>query len=265
MNVYGRGFTLLSNEVTIPLSEQGPRLGQVSIGGRALNILSWSSTLIRAQLPLDVPTGERTLVVSRDHIHSPSFPIYVKGEGGARPSSPLDFSPFDRDSSFDDMSGDMEMSRDQMIGVALTVTLDDPSATVVLSAERREESGESELWVTLQAKETTSPLWGAASHLTYPSERLEFLGTAERSGTNLAAVTGEIEGRIFWYHGALDFNAMDSVHRLITLRFRLSAPRDLSPLRFTIPPRSASLRGLENQRLPGQWSGGIVTLGEVSP
>ena len=77
------------------ISSEPPR--QVSVGERAL-VISHRSLKIRATLPADVPTGERTLVVSRDHIHSPSYPIYILGEGGARPRPQSDLSPLERSS-----------------------------------------------------------------------------------------------------------------------------------------------------------------------
>ena len=76
-------------------------------------------------------------------------------------------------------------------------------------------------------------------------------------GTTAAAHTGDLPGRIFWYHGALE-NTGDAEVPLITLRFRLIDPADRSAIRFDIPARSATLRGVNNQRLSGRWSGGLV-------
>jgi hypothetical protein len=262
-------------EITVEGRGFGEERSQLSVGGRSLVVSAWREQSISATLPLDVPTGARLLVVSRNDLHSPGFPIYIAGEGGERPSSRLDFSPLNRDMGRVDQGIDFRPLEDQMIGSALSVELDNPEATVIIEAERRDDQETPELWVSLIARNPSftdprlgwseTPLWGAASHLQYPTDRLDFIRMTLSPGTDASAVTGSIEGRVFWYHGKLRIDSESSEYTLITLRFTLRDPLDLSPIRLTIPSRTATLRGVKNQRLNGAWSGGVLSFSGVNP
>ena len=260
VEVKGRGFQSLPNTL--------------SISGRPLIVLSWTDQSIRASLPLDVPTGERFLVVSREGIHTAPFPIYINGEGGARLGRQPDLGRSASDLS-DDAMIISDQGVDQMLGQTVIVELDDPNATVVIEAETRQINQDTELWISLVARDPVTlgeelgwvemPLWGAASHLDYPLDRLEFVIMTDSPGPNVAALKGDILGRIFWYHGQLNIPSTATRTTLITLRFKVLEPMNTTPLRIGIPSRFTSLRGVQNQRQKASWSGGSLLLGGARP
>ena len=256
--VQGRGFQSLQ--------------GSLAISGRPLTVLAWTDQLIRAALPLDVPTGERYLVVSRNGRHSPPFAIYINGEGGARLAAQPDLGMQSVDQAIDQSVDQMV---DQMLGQRLSVALNDPNAAVIIEAERRAADDGDELWLSLVARDPSTvsgevswaeqALWGAAAHLTYPLDRLEFMMMTATPGPQVAALQGDLPGRIYLYHGRLNIPDSATRYTLLTLRFKIIDVANREPINISIPARFASLRGTNNQRLKGTWSGGTVQYGDQSP
>ena len=163
---------------------------------------------------------------------------------------------------------------DQMMNSQVQVTLDQPDAGVIMQAEIRDDLGEQELWVTIIVQNKTdidqqnwsqTPVWGAAAHLFYPADRLEFLLMKEAPGRQIAAVNGDLPGRIFWYHGNLVLDENREQANLITLRFRVLRPADQSSFRLEVPRRFASVRGRENQRLNYNWSAASIQISGGMP
>ena len=253
----------------------GEEAGAGAISARALVIEQWGAQKIIAQLPTDTPRGERFLVVSRLGQQTPPFAVLVAGElesrpGGGRPDLGVipDLDVFD--SAQPDMFLDMTQT-DQMMGEALSVSLDEPEAEVTLEAELRDFQGSAEIWLKVVARDpstlgrssswTDTPLWGAAAQLDFPSDRLRFVRMDLPDGPNAAALSGEREGRIYWYHGNLNVPEGATRVTLMTLRFERISAQDIEPLRFDFVPRHVSLRGVKNQRLSGSWSAGVLTFG----
>ena len=55
-------------------------------------------------------------------------------------------------------------------------------------------------------------LWGAAAHLDYPIDRLDFISMTDPPSNKVAALSGEISGRVFWYHGQLESDVSNERH-----------------------------------------------------
>lgn len=157
---------------------------------------------------------------------------------------------------------------DMPLGRQLTLTLDDPNAAVILEAELRENQETPEIWVNVIARDPQSinltdswaetPLWGAAAQLTFPPEQLRFIRSSLPDGPNNAALGGEEPGRVYWYHGSLEIPRDATRATLMTMRFEVLNPQDRSPITLGFIPRFSSIRGLKNQRLKYQWSGGTL-------
>ena len=240
--------------------------GIVAISGRSLNMVSWSENFIQAQLPEDIIGGERYLVLTLiDGRHSKPYPIFVDAQSG---NSSLN--PMASDLGVTDMRI-ADQSLDQGSSNLLEVDLDQPEATVIMEAELKDGITGKELCLSFIARNPTglnggigwesTGLWGAAAHLDYPIDRLDFISMTEPPSNKVAAVNGEISGRVFWYHGQLDSNVSNERYTLITLRFKVLDPNDTSAIRFEVPRRFSSLRGRNNQRLEAVWSSGSVRLG----
>ena len=270
ITIEGRKF---DPEVEMPSfsSLDGANRRNVAINGRALTITSWSDTEISARVPLNVGAGERSLVVSRRGEQTPPFSVTVEGDvvreipsvtdAGVGPVMDRDVRPT-RDEGVIDMAP-------PALGPPITITLDDPNAVVVLNGRWQEFRGAVELWVDVIARDPRSigrergwdvePLWGAAAQLDYPVDQLNFVMMAEPAAPKIAAYQGEVEGRIYWYHGRLEAPGDASEITLMTLRFTQLTPGDLNPIRLSFAPRHSSLRGQENQHIAVPWSGAQIT------
>lgn len=271
VTIQGRKFDPAVEMTTISSSNRAERRS-VAISGRALTITSWSDTEIIARIPLNVGAGERSLVVSRQGEQSPPFSVTVEGDtvreipregdAGVGPTRDRGVTPPPQDEGVIDMAP-------PVLGPPITVTLDDPNAVVVLGASWREFQGSVELWVDVIARDPRSlglergwdeePLWGAAAQLDYPVDQLDFVMMAEAASPKIAAYRGEVEGRIYWYHGQLQAPGEASEITLMTLRFAQLVPNDLRPIRLSFTPRHSSLRGLQNQHIAAPWSDAQIT------
>jgi hypothetical protein len=250
----------------------GEEASTVAISARALVIEQWSAAKIIAQVPVDIPGGERFLVVSRSGQQTPPFPVFVVGEletrpRGGRPEVGVTLDIDVPDFTLSDMSVDMTIP-DQNMGGQELFALDDPEAEVVIEAELRDQQGVEELWIKVVARDPSSlggssgwgddPLWGAAAQLDFPVDRLNFIRMELPDGPRAAALRGEVDGRIYWYHGDFSVPADASRFTLMTLRFERLNPQDRAPIRLSFVSRHSALRGVKNQRLPGRWSAGEV-------
>ena len=253
----------------------GEGMGSVAISARALTIEQWSAHKIIAQIPADTPRGERFLVVTSLGQQTPPFAVSVAGEleprpRGGRPDLGVLPDMDTPDGAQSDMRVDM-MEPDQTTGEIISITLDDPEAEVTLEAELRNFQGVEEIWLNVIARDPSAlgrpsswvenPLWGAAAQLDFPSDRLRFVRMDLPDGPDAAALSGEREGRIYWYHGNLNVPEGATRFTLMTLRFERLSAQDAAPLRFDFVPRHVSLRGIKNQRLSGSWSAGVLTFG----
>ncbi len=249
--------------------------GSAAISGRNLRIQTWDKSVITAQLPQDLVGGERYLVLTlSDERYSDPFPVLVENP------NQRDRGPNQTYSAQDMGLSDMAIV-DQMIGQTsdlgltnqLEVILDEPEATVIMEAELKETPAGIELWLSFIARNpsmsnrgegwSSTGLWGAAAHLNYPIDRLDFISMTAEPSAEMAALRGEISGRIFWYHGRLATDVESSRQSLMTLRFKILDPSDRSAMRFTLPNRFHSLRGQNNQRLNATWSSASIILGEL--
>jgi len=247
----------------------------VSISARPLIIEQWGDREIIVQAPTDTPRGDRFLVVSRLGQQTSPFPVFVVGDlesrpRGGRPELGVipDLNPMP-DGGPLDLSVDMIIS-DQDMGQTLSLTLDDLQAEVILEAEIRNFQGVDELWLHVIARDPNSlgresgwdqtPLWGAASQLDFPVSQLRFIRMELPDGPKAAALLGERDGRIYWYHGGLEIPSGATRFTLMSLRFERLNPQEKASIRFSFVPRHSSLRGVKNQGVPGRWSGGELQL-----
>ena len=247
----------------------GESLGTVAISGMPLEITSWAEQKVVALLPRNIPRGARYLVLSQNGKQTAPFPVFIEGELASSPSRTDMFLPMP-DLSQRDATTDMLMPPvDQMMGIPVQVSLDKPEAGIIITAQRRDDFGSPELWVSFVARQpnqtnggrwSEEPLWGVASHLTYPTDRLDFILMKDEPSRNIAAVKGDLPGRIFWYHGNLNLDESAQQATLITLRFSILDPTDSTPFRLELPRRFTSVRGKSNQRLAYEWSGGQIQL-----
>ena len=251
----------------------GEESSTVAISARALVIESQSAEKMIAQVPVDIPRGERFIVVSRSGQQTPPFPVFIAGEleprpHGGRPEVGVIPDIDVPDSTPLDMSVDMTIPDQDMGGQELSLALDDPEAEVVIEAELRDQQGVEELWIKVVARDPSSlggdsgwgdhPLWGAAAQLDFPVDRLNFIRMELPDGPRAAALRGEVDGRIYWYHGDFLVPADASRFTLMTLRFERLNPQDRAPIRLSFVSRHSALRGVKNQRISGRWSAGEV-------
>jgi hypothetical protein len=121
----------------------------------------------------------------------------------------------------------------------------------------RGESGRLELWVRVTLSETLAPqLWGIATHLTFPEERLRFIGTREEQTYELKASTSlELPGRVLLYRANMRSEVM-------ILGFEVLDPPETfeakPPFTLSFVSRFSGLRDNQRQPKAASWSGGEV-------
>lgn len=211
--------------------------------------------------------GERILTVSRAGRPLVSSPVYVAAPltSGAQPDAGL---PALRDQGPpSDLGPDTDMSpeldqgpRDE--GPPLDVQLQyspliDEADVGISPRLSVGEGGRLELLVdvTLSA-ERQSLTWGLASHLTYPTAHLSFIGVTQTLNNRLNAVTSaELPGRVMFYR-------VNPTEVVMTLRFEVLDPQDLlterEPYQMTFIPRFSGIRDLQKNPTSAVWSGGSL-------
>ena len=240
----------------------GTTSGWASISARPLTIIDWQDQFIKAEVPIDTPRGQAVLVVSVANQQSPAFPIIVEGEAGARNGAGPNIinDAFvqgnsivgSNDASMTDMNPPIDMS---MIDPNITVTQEQPDATVTMNAQLGqgiEGFERDELRITIHSK---SLAWGIASHLIYPTEALSFVGTLNPlTITHQAKISQLADQRIVWYV------VEPAEETLITLRFKLKQAWQAQELPFKFVPRFSALRDAQNKSIESTWSNATVRL-----
>jgi hypothetical protein len=235
--------------------------GHVAVGGRALQVISWTPSLILAELSAGHPPGPTRLVVTTAGQPSASVPLRVSGAVRQQDDPPRRFPPSrdagpdDRDQGVRDMSPFDDGVRDfdpPDLGdrILRAEFVSDPVADGAVFMEA-DTSTDGELLIRVR----TPPAWGIAFHLDYDRNLLRL-----RSATPAdepTAHTAEIgPGRT-----AAGQALRGGGEHVFELRFALVGRGEG---RITFPARYRTRRDGSNQALPTSGSDGSLRLREVA-
>lgn len=235
--------------------------GHVALGGRALQIVSWTPSLILAELAPDHPPGPSRVVVTSAGRPSVSSPLDVRGQVRQQDDPPRRFPPTrdsgpdERDVGVRDMDGLDQGVRDfdpPDLGdrVLRAEFVSDPVAAGAVYMEA-DTATDGELLLRVR----TPDAWGIAFHLDYDRNLLRL-----RSATpadEAAAHTAEIgPGRT-----AAGQALRGGGEHLFELRFVLLGRGEG---RITFPQRYRTRRDAANQPIPTGWTDGSLRIREVA-
>lgn len=234
--------------------------GHVAVGGRALEIVEWTPSGIRARLAPDQRTGPTRVVVTAAGRPSAGHPLVVSGDPVAQEDPPRRFPPSNdggvppddgvRDAEvFDFDLPDVE--RPDLGGRVLRAEFSsDPVGGDAVFMEA-DTSRDGELIIRV----TAARAWGVAFHLAYDRNLLRL---ASATPVNEArAHTAEIApGRI-----AAGQAIPGAGPHTFTLRFLLLGRGEG---RIGFPARYRTRRDQANRPLPTRWIEGSVRIREVS-
>ena len=263
VTITGEGFSVIPPNATQGASPAPSGLsgqvssGQVSIGGRPLEVIEWGARQVRARLPLDTPRGEALLVVSARELISEPHPVVVAGDLRGRVGAPPQLDPPTAGATATPTGGAPtplptgSYTPDAPADIGLSPTLTAPAGA----------GGplELHLTVTLGERAINNELWGVATHLTFEGARLRYLGAVEAQGRLLQATEPQaLPGRVALYRADIERGA----EAVLTLRFEVIGGEEAllsAPLRFDFVPRFSGARAFGGRPLLRTWSGGTLT------